>query len=286
MKYYGMVTLSVIMFSVQFLFQQVFERSYGNHAKSVFVFSAGSGLVGTVFCLAINGFSLEYSHFSMLMAVWTALNGLLFTFCSLKALDKINLSLYSIFSMLGGMALPFLFGILFYREECTPGKCVCFGMIVLALFLTLKKGKTQSKYDVLYYIGIFVLNGMSGVLSKIFQEAPFEKVSETGYSVLTALVGFLISLMMLWFYRSGKEKLNVKAWLSMLGYGVLNRAGNLILLIALAVLPASAQYPFVTGGVMIGSTVISCFTSNKPDKKEIGAVCLAFIGIMALVLLP
>jgi drug/metabolite transporter (DMT)-like permease len=51
-------------------------------------------------------------------------------------------------------------------------------------------------------------------------------------------------------------------------------------------LPASAQYPFVTGGTMIVSTVISLFTDKKPSKKEIIAVALSFIGIVLLIALP
>ncbi len=284
MIYYGMITLAVAMFSVQFFFSQLFEKSYGNGAKAVFVFSAGGGISGLIMLFLINGFHWEYTHFSLFMAVLSALNGILFTFCSLKAFGKINLSLYSLFSMLGGMALPFVSGILFHHEALTLGKCVCFVIITVALFLTVEKGEKKS--GTIYYIGIFVLNGMSGVLSKIFQAAPFSKTSAAGYSVLTAIASIFISLVMLWFYRSEKKTLNKMAVFSMFGHGVLNRVANLLLLIALGFLPASAQYPFVTGGVMIGSTIISCFTPNKPKKKEIGAVVLSFIGIMALILLP
>jgi multidrug transporter EmrE-like cation transporter len=71
----------------------------------------------------------------------------------------------------------------------------------------------------------------------------------------------------------------------MLGYGVLNKIGNFLLLIALAHLPASVQYPMVTGGVMICSTVICFFTHQKPGKREIASLVLSFVGILALVLL-
>jgi drug/metabolite transporter (DMT)-like permease len=51
-------------------------------------------------------------------------------------------------------------------------------------------------------------------------------------------------------------------------------------------LPASAQYPFVTGGTMIVSTAISMFTDKKPNKKEIFAVLLAFVGLILLFAIP
>ena len=68
-------------------------------------------------------------------------------------------------------------------------------------------------------------------------------------------------------------------------YGILNKVANYMLLIALAHVPASTQYPMVTGGVMIVSTILGFFTAKKPSKKEIISVALSFAGIMALVLI-
>jgi hypothetical protein len=42
----------------------------------------------------------------------------------------------------------------------------------------------------------------------------------------------------------------------------------------------------VTGGVMIVSTLICFFGKNKPKKKELISVGLAFIGLLILFLLP
>ena len=65
-----------------------------------------------------------------------------------------------------------------------------------------------------------------------------------------------------------------------------NRVANLLLLSSLAVLPASVQYPFVTGGVMIVSTAIAFISGQKPSRRELASVALSFVGILALVLIP
>lgn len=65
-----------------------------------------------------------------------------------------------------------------------------------------------------------------------------------------------------------------------------NRIANYLLLLALAVLPASVNYPMVTGGTIIVSTILSYFTDKKPSRVDWLAVGLAFIGIMFLTLLP
>ncbi len=280
MLYYGVLLAAVTMFSFQFLFNGIFEKEYGNGLKSMFVFSAGSSLVGFIVLFVVNGFRFEFTWFSMLMAFFAALDSIGYTYFSLKSLGRINLSLYSMFAMLGGMILPSVAGILFYNETMTAGKGICYALILLSLLLGVKKGDSKSGY--VYYMGVFMLNGMSGVLSTIFQNAPYEKTSAAGYSMLISLTALVICLVFLPFIKGDGRRLTKKALVSMGGYGVLCRVGNYLLLIALAHLPASAQYPFVTGGVMIISTIISMFTQNKPSKREVIGVAVSFAGLLIL----
>lgn len=135
-------------------------------------------------------------------------------------------------------------------------------------------------------MGVFIFNGMSGVLSKLFVAAPFAKVSVQGYSVLTALAALFLSLFVWKISKGPKLLITISAIGSMIGYGFLNRIGNLLLLIALAHLPASAQYPFVTGGVIAVSAIISYATGQKPSKQEIAAALLSVGSIAALIIIP
>jgi len=64
--------------------------------------------------------------------------------------------------------------------------------------------------------------------------------------------------------------------------GIVNTIANFFLVIALAHVDASIQYPMVTGGVMIVSTLICFFGKNKPSKKELLAVLLSFIGLLLM----
>ena len=139
-------------------------------------------MAGLIVLMIANGFKPEFTLFTLVMAILTSFNGFAFTFCSFKALDRINLSLYSLFSMLGGMMLPFLQGLFFFDEKMTWGKGICLVLIIAALLCTIKKGESK-RGGFVFYAGVFVLNGMSGVLSKIFTDAPYEKTSPAGFSV-------------------------------------------------------------------------------------------------------
>jgi drug/metabolite transporter (DMT)-like permease len=250
---------------------------------------------GIIVLLAIDGFAFEYTPFTLLMAVLTALNGMAFTFCSFRALDYINLSLFSLFSMLGGMVLPFFQGILFYGEDFTFAKGVCVVFIIMALLCTLEK--SEKKKGMVYYVGIFVLNGMAGVISKIFATGTLPKTSAAGYSVWCAAVTILLSGIA-WIVLVQREKRRAlvavlrekKVMLQSYGIGALcgavNKVANFLLVLALVHVDASVQYPMVTGGTMIVSTALSFFGEKKPNKREMLGVFLAFMGMLALFLIP
>ena len=280
--YYGVIMAAVTMFAFQFLFNQKYDRLCGNTLRAAAVFLLGTNITGFLILFALNGFRFEFTLFTFLLALAAAVNNLLYCYCSIKALGKINLSLFSVFAMLGGMTLPFIAGIAFYDEALTAGKIVCFLLIAVSLFLTVEKG--EAKKGALYYLGVFVMNGMSGVYAKIFKSAPFPTTGDRGYTMLMALCCAVISTAILLFVRTPKIEIKKRAVGCMAGYGALCNIANYLLLIGLGHIPASAQYPMVTGGVMLVSTVICFFTDKKPTKKNIASVALSFIGILALVL--
>lgn len=298
--YYALIMLSVVMFGGTFALKDVYRKQRGGGLKISLEFSLVGAVAGLVVLTAINGFSFQFSWFSLILATLAALNNLAFSFCSFRALGTINLSMYSLFSMLGGMLLPFFQGILFFHEAFTVSKAVCLAFICAALLLTLKKGETKTSGRI-YYLLVFIFNGMSGVLSKIFQAAPAawkltasgEVVSAAGYSVLSALCTLVLtSVLLLTLYR-GKpyEKEQTKKGLligTVIGLvsGPINRLANWILQVALEYVDASVQYPMVTGGTMIVSTVICFFTRSKPQAREVVSVVLAFLGLTALFVFP
>ena len=282
--WYGVISLCAAMFSFQFLLNQRYQKEQGNTINSAFLFSFISCIPAFICLFIINGFKLEFTWFSLLMAAIAAVVSVLYTIFSLKAFAYINLSLYSIFAMLGGMLLPFLVGIIFYGEGISVAKIVCLLLITVALFLTFERGGGNK--GAIFYIGVFFLNGLVGVVSKVFQAAPFEKTSAGGYSILLVLCSFVIAAVFLLADRRGWRAPNRKAIAYAGGYGIVCRLANYLLLLALFHLPASVNYPFITGGTMIVSTVISALQGSKPSKKELLSVAVSFVGILLLVLLP
>lgn len=284
--YYSLVLISVVMFGGCFALNDVYQKMRGSSIKVSMQFSALSSLAGLVILLVVNRFQFGFTWFTFIMAMASAVASVGFTFCSFKALGRINLSLYSLFSMLGGMVLPFLQGIIFYDEGMTWAKGICLVFIVAALFLTVERGEKSKGY--IYYLGVFVLNGAVGVISTIFTKSNYSKTNEAVFSVWISLCTVLLALIIL-FVRYGKNAFGKMSFSSIgvgVSAGIVNRVANYLLLISLVHMQSSVQYPLITGGVMIVSTVISLFGKNKPSVKEMISVGLAFFGMFTLFVIP
>ena len=280
--YYGMIIGAVILFGLQFQLNSKYQGVSGNGAAVSFLFSFIYSIVGGLFIFALNGFEFEFNWFTVGIAAAAAANSILYIFCSLKAFERISLSMYSLFAMLGGMLLPFLTGLIFFDEALTVGKILCVGLIFLALTLTVTDVKVKDGW--LYYIGVFFLNGMAGVLSKLYGEAPFEKSSSGVYSVWIAICTALISGVILLLMNKRVKRPGGKALLCAAGYGLCNSLGNYWLVVALAFVPASVQYPMVTGGVIIISVLMAALGKQKPSLKEYIATAISFVGLLLLVI--
>ena len=286
--YYLLIVFSVLLFGLNFAANDGYRRLCGSGLLVSIRSALIGGAAGLLVLLLWNGFCFEFTPFSFLMALSATACGIGFTFFSFNALEKVNLSLYSVFSMLGGMVLPFLQGILFYNERLTLAKALCFLLITVAILLPL--GKSSVRQGAVYYVGIFLLNGLSGVLSKIFVSAPYEKVSAAGYSILVAITLVVSCLLLLLIFRllgkrPPKKETPLSFGLCSLS-GAANKVANFILVIALTHVDASAQYPMVTGGTIIVSTLLCFFGKQRPSRRELIAVAIAFLGTLVLFVLP
>ena len=281
-----MVVLLIIaatLFALQFLFNKTYKETQGKDLSSVWLFALLTNLVGFFLMLGLNGFSLQFSWFSLLIAAIAAANGILYTYFSFKALDVVNLSVYSIFAMLGGMILPFLQGIIFYGEKMTVPKVICCALIIVSLALTAEKGKFGKK-AVLCYAAVFILNGMSGVLSKIHQSSPDLATSSENYMALKCAVTVAVCLVWILAKYRKLPEIRVKPFTLAALFSVFNSVGNLLCLIALTKLDASIQYPLITGGTMVFSTIICFFTKDKPNWKTILSTAIALAASILIIL--
>lgn len=297
---YILIFVAVVLFGLSFFFNNFYQTRRGAALTASLTFSAFSGAVGLVALFVINGFSLTTTPFTWLMASCSALNSLLYTFCALYALKNANLPLYSLFAMIGGMALPSLCGLFFYGEPMTVAKGICYLLIAAAIALTVPRGtgddRGLSPRALLPCFAVFVLNGMSGVLSLLFTHGNAPKASSADYSILATgirvAVAFvlLIAVKIAFSRHTGAAKDEKPAGghgviaLVLIACGLLGTVANYFLLLSLADVAGSVQYPLVSGGTIAVSTLLGFATAKKPTRRDLIATAVAVLGMAALLL--
>jgi len=285
---------STVLFSFQYLFKKLFQRQEG----SSFVISMQSSLISAIFAillLILRGKSaFEFSLFSFALALLHGGRAILTGFVSFKVLEKANISVFSLFSQIGGMLLPFLYAIILGGEQLTWQKTVCVVLLCLAMYWEMHgrqkssavKGEKKD-YAIFWYMGVFVLNGLSGVFAKIHQSAPDHlTVSASAFTMMEKIVVLIASSILVLIFARRKQLVKMKKPVLAISYmgiqSILNTLGNLILLMALLHVDASIQYPIVTGGIIILSLFMDPLLGTKPKRYTVEAALISFVGLVFL----
>ncbi len=274
MRDYIFVIIADLLFALQFLFNQQFRKRNGDGLDQTFTFSMFTNGISFLLLFIINGFTLQINLISFIIALIYSVVILGYSYSGLKSFATANLSVYSIFAMLGGMIMPFAYDVILNPERFSVSKGACVALIAVATALSFEKGKKNRK-NIKYYFAVFLLNGLVGVLSTIHQTENGEAVDSGSFMATVNLCTFVICFV----YHLAKNKKIVlpqkKDIMTLACYAACSGIGNLLCLIALTNIPASVQYPIITGGVMVFSTIISIVRKEKPSAKTIIATVIA-----------
>ena len=205
-----------------------------------------------------------------------------------------NVSTYTLVLQLGGLIIPFLYGMLLGGDDNTWQKWVCIVLIVGALAVNTewKKGKS-SREALLWYGLLFLLNGAACVVLAIHQKTPNPfgaaavdaKAFTMLYMLFTSFFAFVIFLVLR--IKDGKEKNAPRHGLDFAysaGYGAFYGVANLLIALCLSHIEPSAQFPIITGGSIIIAGLVGLFFKEKITLRFVIAAVLVVAG--TLLLLP
>lgn len=294
---YIFIVLAVVCFAAQFALTRLYEEKAGQATASTLVMLTVTSLVGAIIFFFSEGGKIQISRISLIWAALFAVIMIPYYMIGIKVLAIGSLAIYSMFMMLGGMLVPFLYGIIFLNEEISIGKIA--GTVFLTLFIVLQAvwqgestSKTQSsrKNKYLFFIlclVIFFINGMTGVIAKAHSISE-GAVNEASFSTLYCAMTAVLSLFSLLIFcaRNREEKihnikkaLRIKPLFIMILLGAAAYGGNFLQLLAADKVPASVQFPLVSGGVIILSALVSALLfKDNLSKKEWISVIGAFLS--------
>lgn len=293
---YIFVFLAVICFALQFAFTKIYEDTVGKSLNISLVMLVIISIVGSVIFFITGGFKVELSDISLIWSTALAIIMIPYYIIGLKVIHLGSLAVYSMFMMLGGMLVPFFYGILFLNEKISTGKFL--GTLLIAFFIIFqalaqpskKEEKNGQKTKIIFFalcLLIFFINGMTGVIAKAHSISD-GAVSESDFTVIYCFFTATLSLIFLilnCIKNTGekiseiKKVLKIKPFLTLTILGGAAYGGNYFLLLAANHVPASVQFPLVSGGVIVLSALFSAFIFKETlSKAEWVSVFGAFIS--------
>ncbi|MBR5446306.1 MAG: hypothetical protein IKV57_09285 [Clostridia bacterium] len=291
--YYLMILAAVVLLALQFCTNKFYQLRFGNAVTTSLLFTALGGLTTALLFFCIGGFRLSVTPYSLTMAAIIAVLCCLYTLIGFKMFALGNMSVYTMFLMLGGMLLPYLYGVFWLNEEITV--CRILGVILLALSMVFpvlgtgddeNKKKTRTLFLLLCLV-VFTLNGFVSITSKMHQISDRFIVGENDFVVLSNGMNGLISSAALFVMCLSRRTTPLREPLTAKSMGLIagiigvsaacNGTSYMLQLIGAANVPASVLYPMVTGGMMVLSAVAGMvFFKEYPDKKTAVGLLLSF----------
>lgn len=294
---YVLILFAVACYAAQFAFTKVYEGVVKQTMTTSLVMLVVIGTIGTVLGLCLNGFQLQFSDVSTFLAIIFALATIPYYMIGIKVLSMGSLAIYSMFMMLGGMLVPFAYGVLFLQEALSIGKVL--GTVLLTFFIILQAltQKTPGTTDanqksgekkLLFFalcMAIFFLNGLTGVIAKVHQMSA-NAVSEASFTATSCTLTAVFSAILLLIsfaknrqnaYAEAAKTLKYKPVGIIAMISIVQQGGNVLLLMAASNVPASVQFPLVSGGVIVLSALVSVFIfREKLSRIEWIAIAGAF----------
>lgn len=295
MKYYILTLLSVFGVAIGFYILKKYQIAAGSGLKSGLIFNSLSGALKAVVFIVINGFHVEFSIFSLIMAALTVVFSGTYTLLGFKIMSHGKISVYTFFLMLGGMIFPYLFGLLFLTEKFNWLRTIGLLLMVVSIYIIFR-GKENINFStsgsiVILCFLVFVLNGFVSIFSKVHQiESVYETVSPTGYVILTGVLSFVFNSLMLLCLRMGgrlhkeeaKDKRTIaKLFLLILVSTVVSGVSYLFQLISASNLPATVLYPMLTGGSIVLTAIVGQIAFNEKVTRSLSiGIVVCFIATL------
>lgn len=284
MLYTLLVFVSVVFLALQFSVNKAYQKRYGAGIVASLTFTSLSGLLTALLFFCVNGFSLHVTPISLLYGCGIAVLCLTYNLIGFRIFTMGSLSIYTLFLMLGGMILPYFYGVLALNEPVTVARIMGLVILILSLLFPLLdarenggSGKTKLLPFFSLCVLVFFLNGGVSILSKAHQTTTYPTVGTTDFVILTNGINGILSALSLGIVTLCKRRAKpipavppTKRWLVLmlaLAGAACNGISYFLQLIGAAHIDASMLYPLVTGGSVVLSALAGALFFHEIPRK-------------------
>ncbi|MBQ2916321.1 MAG: EamA family transporter [Clostridia bacterium] len=307
------LALTCTFFSVQFIFSKLYQKNSSGSINASLWMTIFYAIYSIVFFGVQIGFTPEISTSAVIYALLYSVAGIFTTLSSIIGMSLGRVSTITTFMLLGGMVLPFIYGVTVLNEAITIPKVIAIVIMIVSLIPSLiskeeGENKEQDKKKHMLYILVllivFIGNGAISIITNASQKAP-DAVSTENYMFIIAVIQIIIALttaIIIALKNKKSEENFTKSLFSGVGkaytlkaillaflcsalYGVCNSLGNVFSLACVnANMDASIQFPVISGSVIVLTALIAwALFKETPKKKDWISIVLSVAGVILFI---
>lgn len=295
MQNYLILLLAAVLLAGDFALQKIFEKKAGTGISTGLAFNMTVGLVTAVLFFALNGFTLTVTLYGAAISTVMSVSVFLYTVIGFRIMRYGNMALYSLFSLMGAIVVPYTVGVLFLGERSTVPMLLGVILILLSTVLSNISLKGAGVGLFLLCTAVFFLNGAGAVISKLCQmDLGQGTVAVNDFVCMTGISKFILCAAALAVYsRKGRHGeaaakragISVGLFFVVALSAVVGGVSYMLQLIGAARLPASLLFPMVSGAGMIFTSLTGALVfRERPSLRQTVGVGLCFIGTLLLAL--
>ena len=286
---YLLLFVSVMSETIKNAYTNHFSKQIAKNNADTYLFNAVLSVGGVLFFMC-TGNVYRVSAFSLYMAVIFAVVTIFAQVFLTLAMGCGPMSFSILFTYLGTMIIPTIYGMIFLGDMPSVTQWIGFGLMLVSVGLSVdlkQKGQHAMTFKwLLLTLGGFIMWGLVGVCQQIHQTSKYAgEINGFLFYTFVIMTVLLVGFFYLCRLRGEEQNYMVKSKASIfvLLSGVANGAINLINLFLAGKLPGVIFFPIVSGGVIIlsGVAAIIVFKEWLQKKQVIGTVA----GVLAVIML-
>lgn len=215
---YVFLILAVLCIVGQFLITKLYQRSVRQALITSLFFVLLSSFVTLVIFFVYNGFRFGgITWYSLMLAIISSVIMIVYNVISIKIMGLGEVSIYSMFMMLGGMIVPFVEGLIVNPETNRLKLTNGLGLTFLTFFLIfqvagVKTAKSTKKKFYLLCIIMFFINGIVGVLTSLQSNPIYPAMTSENFTILKSLIMIALSAGMIGILLLNKKRASRRNW--------------------------------------------------------------------------
>lgn len=263
-----------------------FSKEQMNTVRDNCLFNAVVG-IGAIVFFAVFGRQFAVSGYSMLLALIFALITAGAQYLTLLAMSCGPMSVTVLFTYLGGMLIPTVFGIIFRNQTVSALQIIGLVLMIVTIFIGTEL-KTEGKLTVkwlVYAVGSMILWGLVGVCQQIQQESGYAEEQNGFLFWAFVMMTVLFCILGLFGKKTDEDNYKVmsKSSIIIAVTGLFNGAVNLINLYLSGHMPSIIFFPIVNGGVIILAALAALvFFKEKPTKRQLAGIIIGLTSVVML----